>query len=90
MKRVSLLWEHVSFIKYKTIKFISTLYFYKLRFIYKIGESVMVKIYKVIAEGTAEKIEERINQVASEGWELVEFGFGAMQSKFWALLVKKE
>jgi hypothetical protein len=45
-------------------------------------------MYKVIAEGTAEKVEEKINQMVSEGWEVVQFGFGAMQSKFWALLIK--
>jgi hypothetical protein len=50
----------------------------------------MEKKYKVLAEGTAEKIEEDINQAASEGWEVVEFGYGAMQTKFWALVVKKE
>ena len=50
----------------------------------------MVKKYKVLTEGTAEKIEEDINQAASEGWEVVEFGYGAMQTKFWALVVKKK
>jgi|GEM_PF-1892132 len=51
---------------------------------------VMVKRYRVLTEGTAEKIEEDLNRASSEGWDVVEFGYGAMQTKFWALVVKKE
>jgi len=50
----------------------------------------MVKRYRVLTEGTAEKIEEDLNRASSEGWDVVEFGYGAMQTKFWALVVKKE
>jgi hypothetical protein len=50
----------------------------------------MEKKYRVLSEGTAEKIEEILNKAASEGWEVVEFGYGAMQTKFWALAVKKK
>jgi len=49
-----------------------------------------LKRYRVLTEGTAEKIEEDLNRASSEGWDLVEFGYGAMQTKFWALVTKKE
>lgn len=51
---------------------------------------VKLKRYRVLTEGTAEKIEEDLNRASSEGWDLVEFGYGAMQTKFWALVTKKE
>jgi hypothetical protein len=51
----------------------------------------LVKIYKVIISGKHKKIEAAINEAASEGWEVQEFGYGSMHlAAFWALLVKEE
>jgi hypothetical protein len=50
-----------------------------------------MKTYKVIISSKHKKIEDAINEAASEGWEVQEFGYGSVHlAAFWALLVKED
>jgi len=50
-----------------------------------------MKTYKVIVANKHKKIEDAMNEAASEGWEVQEFGYGSAHlAAFWALLVKED
>jgi hypothetical protein len=50
-----------------------------------------MKTYKVIVSSKHKKIEDAINEAASDGWEVQEFGYGSVHlAAFWALLVKED
>jgi hypothetical protein len=50
-----------------------------------------MKTYKVIVSSKNKKIEDAINEAASDGWEVQEFGYGSVHlAAFWALLVKED
>jgi hypothetical protein len=50
-----------------------------------------MKIYKVVVSSKRRKIESAINEAASDGWEVQEFGYGSLGLiGFWALLVKED
>jgi hypothetical protein len=55
------------------------------------GDGRNMKIYKVIVSSKRKKIESAINDAASDGWEVQEFGYGSLGLvEFWALLVKED
>jgi hypothetical protein len=50
-----------------------------------------MKIYKVVVSSKHRKIESLINEAASDGWEVKEFGYGSLGLvAFWVLLVKED
>jgi len=50
-----------------------------------------MRTYKVIVSRKHKKIEDAINEAASDGWEVQEFGYGSVHlAAFWALLVKED
>jgi hypothetical protein len=50
-----------------------------------------MKTYKVIVASKSKKIENTMNEAASNGWEVQEFGYGSVHlAAFWALLVKED
>jgi hypothetical protein len=50
-----------------------------------------VKTYRVIVSDKRKRIEDAINEAASDGWEVQEFGYGSLHlAAFWALLVKED
>ncbi len=49
----------------------------------------MVKTYKVITARKQEDIEDKINQLAVDGWEVDKFGSATAEwNRFWVLMVK--
>jgi len=55
------------------------------------GDMRNMKIYKVVVSSKRRKIESVINEAASDGWEVQEFGYGSLGLvAFWALLVKED
>jgi hypothetical protein len=48
----------------------------------------MVRTYRVIAAKKEKEIEDMINELAADGWEVDEFGY-ARARHYWALMVKE-
>jgi hypothetical protein len=54
----------------------------------------MVKTYKVITAKKEKEIEDKINELAADGWEVEKFGYAFRwklgETPLWALLVKEK
>ncbi|UCD26545.1 MAG: hypothetical protein JSV75_06595 [Candidatus Bathyarchaeota archaeon] len=51
----------------------------------------MVKIYKVITARKQEEIEDKINQLAVDGWEVDKFGSATAEwNRFWTVMVREK
>ena len=51
----------------------------------------MVKTYKVITAKKEKEIEDMINELVADGWEVDKFGSATAEwNRFWALMVKEK
>ncbi len=52
----------------------------------------MAKTYKVIADEKGKEIENTINELVADGWEVDKFGYAFVwrEGHYWALVVKEK